>query len=65
MNKQEQDSSVLNKVRVVIRVRPLIQGESAMSKQVKTNTGGKMHLDTVSNNIQLKFDARNKEPKSY
>ena len=38
--KEEQDSSQLGKVRVVVRIRPLIQGESNMSKRAPTNTSG-------------------------
>ena len=37
---QEQDSSVLGKVRVIVRVRPLIQGESNIYKRASTNTSG-------------------------
>lgn len=62
---KEEDSGILNKVRVVVRVRPLIQGESNMSRRAPTNTSGQMIVDSQINDIQLKFDARNKEPKSY
>ena len=40
------DGTVLNKVRVVVRVRPLIQGESVLSKRAQTNTSGQMLLQT-------------------
>ena len=56
---------MLNKIRVVIRVRPLIKGESTLAKRNVTNTSGQMVLDSTNNNITLKFDARNKEPKTF
>ena len=60
-NEDALDGTVLNKVRVVVRVRPLIQGESVMSRRAATNTSGQMHVDSARNTIELKYDARNKE----
>lgn len=37
---ENQDGAILNKVRVIVRVRPLIQGESQLSKRAQTNTSG-------------------------
>ena len=59
------DGTVLNKVRVVVRVRPLIQGESAMSRRAPTNTSGQTQVDSARNMITVKYDARNKEPKNF
>ena len=59
------DGAVLNKVRVIVRVRPLIQGESILAKRSTTNTSGQMDLNTNNNSISLKFDARNKPPKTF
>ena len=43
---KDEESGVLNKVRVVVRVRPLIQGESNMSRRAPTNTSGQMIVDS-------------------
>lgn len=48
-----------------MRVRPLIKGESVLTKHRSSKTGGEMHVDTSRNTISLKFEARNKEPKAY
>lgn len=60
----EADPASFNQVRVVVRIRPFLQGESVMQKR-STNTSGQMHVDTPSNSITLRYDARNKEAKSF
>ena len=56
------------KMRVVIRVRPLIQGESTMTRlkhMSSSTTSGQMQVDCQNDTIQLRYDARNKEPKCF
>ena len=59
------DGAVLNKIRVIVRVRPLIKGESVLKNRNQNNTSGQMMLDTGNDAITLKFDARNKPPKTF
>ena len=63
-DENDETGEILNKVRVVVRVRPLIQGESVLVKR-SSKTSGQMSDDTAHNTIALKFDARNKEQKAY
>ena len=59
------DMHLLNSIRVIIRVRPLLQGESILQKRNVSNTSGQMLIEKERNTVHLKFDARNKETKSY
>ena len=59
------DGALLNKIRVIVRVRPLIQGESTLAKRNQSITSGQMMLDPGNESISLKFDSRNKQPQSF
>lgn len=61
---EAESEAMLNKVRVVVRVRPLIKGESVLVKR-SGKTSGEMHVDVGRNTIGLHFDARNKDAKTY
>ena len=55
-------------MRVVVRIRPLIQGESTLMNARRMNVScisGKMQVDCENNKISLAYDARNKDPKSF
>ena len=56
-----------NNVKVIVRIRPLLQGESVLNKRLITATSGVMLANQVKSNneIQLKFDARNKDSKVF
>ena len=64
-NGEEDDDYLLNSIRVIIRVRPLMQGESVLQKRTVSNTSGQMFVERGKNTVHLKFDARNKDTKSY
>ena len=61
----DNDEHLLNSIRVIIRIRPLLQGESVLQKRAQTSTSGQMLIEKQANTVHLKFDARNKETKSF
>ena len=42
---EEANEELLNQIRVVVRVRPLLQGESVLAKRAVTNTSGQMEVE--------------------
>ncbi len=64
-DEEEDDSHLLKSMRVIIRVRPILQGEAGLGKRNMTNTSGQMLIERPKSTIHLKYDARNKETKSY
>ena len=61
----EASQELLNQIRVVVRVRPVLQGESVLQKRAVTNTSGQMDLDCRQGLVNLRYDFKNKETKTF
>lgn len=61
---QAADQNFKKNVRVVVRIRPLLQGEGGSYRRV-TGTSGTMVANATPNLIELRPDARNKDAKHF
>ena len=62
---EEANMELLNQIRVVVRVRPLLQGEGVPYKRPITNTSGQMDFDCRRDIVNLRYDFKNKDMKTF